>query len=298
MASLSRSSLLQRASPVAVMAMRDAPDDYGTQGARIIMGLGDQAGRHAKTEAALATFRGGAATAEANGGAVSRTLVSVAEKTGLRAAGRYGALAVPVAGEAIAGSMLAYDVWKLGYRAVTGQSFETTSVGRAVTRASDGAWHAGLGVAGGMMDKLGMSRAAGFTRGWLSEAITGTAVDGPAPASKQATGAAPAAARGGDAGTEMVPGGSPGDAPGKTVLTPGPSRRMTFADWDEPAYVRRGPETIVTTTPLRRAFATMDLLVADVGLPATERYAEVGPASTPAARPAPRPSRSAGEGLE
>ena len=300
MAGMDRISLLKRALPVVVTTAADGREDLASRGANVIIGMGQQAQRREKTSMAMTAFkaatRAGGEIAEVAEGAGSRIGVGMVARLGVGAASRYGVLAVPVAGEVAGGAMLAYDVWKLGFKAGTGRDFETTSVGKAVTRGSNGIWHAGLGAAGGMMSVLGMKRAAEFTRGWLSEAVTGSRAWGAGPgpsagAPAHAEARETAAAARPDAARKAVQapmgheakdrGGHRGEP--TTRLVEGPSRPMGPADWKETPYAVKGASVSVSTTPLGRAFATMDMLVADVGLPSGATAPEAAVAK-PAAR--------------
>ena len=342
MAAIDRKALLQRTMPVALRAMGDDPGDMATRGAGIIMDIGSQAERRTATTLAMQGFRTAATLgANAESGAVTKLAVGAITKIGARGAARYGVLGIPVAGEAIGGAMLAYDVWKLGYKATIGTDFETTSVGQGVTRAANGTWRAGLGVAGGMMSALGMNKAAELTRGWVSETLTGSRAYWSGPGDETASAAAAAAPEKGSSGPstpratstpevvgstppsearkpDIVKLGTPGQnntgrtatgepatihstagamltfrswdtdkpqdkaaestpsptispastpTPKTTTLTQGPPVAMGQSDWKETPYVARGGSATMATTPLGRAFATMDMLVADVGLP-------------------------------
>ena len=250
MATPSQIVAAKRALPIATLALSDAPQDIKTQGAALILDIGQSVENRAATQSALHAFSAGTT----------------------RLGSRYAVLAVPVAGEAIGAAVLAYDVLKLGWRGVTGQSFEETAIGRNVTRASNGAWHAALGGLALAMDYAGMPATAKITRGWFSEVMTGS----PAWGNKSATNPA--------IPLPSSPSTTPGTTPlVSTILTPGPTRAMSTADWDEPPLQQRGNTAIRTTTPLRRAQATMDLLVADIGLPPSSRLTEPVSQIAPAA---------------
>lgn len=285
MSAIDRASLMRRTLPLTAVADPDGKSSYATQGADLIRQIGGQVERRQATASAFAAARSGTKVGLSAVAEEGAARIGVAAAT--RGAARLGTLAIPVAGEVAGAAMLAYDAWKLGYRAVTGQSFEQTSVGREVTKVENGMWRMGAGAAGGMLDALGLKQAAALTRGPLLEMIVGE----PSEPATQHSSAAPKAVA--SAGTRT-------DTP--TMLTPGPARALSDADWREPPYRREGNRAAISTTPLGRSFGIMDMLVDDFGIPRANRIAgpqqAVQPAVTPQAARARAARPGAGGGIE
>ena len=254
----------------------DGPNVMATQGFQIIQGIGSQMERRMATTAALATARTGMAD----------LAVGAGTRLAVRGATRYAAAAaIPVAGEIAGAGMLAYDVLSFGYKTATGQDFETTAVGGAVHRASSAVWGAAAGTAAFALDKVGATQAAALTRGPLLELLTGdpqqptppTAMAALAPDTPERASARLAVC---DRQTQQ-----PGQRP--ITLAAGPERVMSDTDWQENPYRRGRSSATMTTTPSERAFATMDAVVDDLGLPRLGREQRATATPVPARGAAP-----------
>lgn len=227
------------AAPVAVVAMADPENSMMTQGASAIMNLAGARARREATKTAITK----AAAPEAAG-----LIAKGASAIGGKVAGKAAILALPVAGEAIGAAMLGYDVFRIGYTAATGKNFDDTKIGQAITKAENGTIHLAANAAGAGLDMLGMRGAARFTRTTISEVLTGT----PASGKDQDNNPPPLLPK--DKAT--------------IVMTPGPKTKMNSNDWHEKPY-NFDMETrsqLSPTTPMSRAFGTMNALADDSGL--------------------------------
>jgi hypothetical protein len=331
MSMMDRTSLLRRTATMSLLALPDNQEDYSTRGAQIIFEaerFADQTSRirqrgtgavtsKAVASQAAATVRpnGTAAVAEAGEAVAEHSMLKTAASTGMKAAGfalKWGVKLDPYMWAAT-GAELAYDTWKFGFRAVTGKAFETTSVGKAVTRTSDAVWHAPFAVAGGAMDLLGMHQAASFTRGTAAEFVTGSRVGEssvpPDPATPGTTSNSPRPTltpgptrETGFTNWDETKKPARADRPatprstqsGRTfAMGAGPERTMTAADWAETPYQRMGEAVGPTTRPLPRAMAVMDMRQADLGIAMIPEASLASTRLTPGPERAPAPNRTA-----
>lgn len=221
--------------PVGLIAAESAPDEKISLAAKSIMDMNTLV-QSSSRRAEISTL-GGAAKA---GGVIART----ASRVGMRGAAELAVEGLPIAGQVIGGSMLAYDVFRLGYRVTTGKSFDDTAVGKFVTKTSNGAIHLAANAAGGMFDIMGMKSAAYFSRNTVSEILTGTPSRAE-PSSKP----------------EIAP---PAGQP--TTLAAGPSRKISIGDIQE-RPIQNGPHgPVMPTSQISRTAGVLDMLTDDLSI--------------------------------
>jgi hypothetical protein len=176
-----------------------------------------------------------------NPGTMSARTAKILEQSGIPAVDRQRTDIVDP------GAFLAYSIWKFGFRSIQDQAFETDSLDHQIRRNQDRIWRSSRNLCGGIQDQLGIVKAANAVKSWLIETITGS----PAPSTKPA-----------DPTQSFI------------VYLPGPAKPMTIADFDELPYIGHRSMTYAITTPMTRAFATMDMIIADLGVGPVTRFTD------------------------